>query len=129
MNKRKATGTTPGPALSEGWVGQENKRTNQAAQPNHARDAPNPDIKIPKHLKEPKEKDEDLKAPRNTQRGNADPKTQKRPGATQGVNANPNTQKVPEIIQGGEPRKPENSRARRRRESQLITAASLESAT
>ena len=61
-NKR-AEGTTPGPALSEGSVGQEKnktiqnqKRTNQAAQPNHARDAPNPDIKIPKHLKEPKEK-------------------------------------------------------------------------
>ena len=44
------------------------KRMNQAAQPNHARDAPNPDIKTPKYLKEPKEKDEDLKtqkAPRN----------------------------------------------------------------
>ena len=89
MNKRKATGTTPGPALSEGWVGQENKRTNQAAQPNHARDAPNPDIKIPKHLKEPKEKDEDLK-------------TRKAPGTTQGENSNPNTLKLPEVIQGGE---------------------------
>ena len=66
------------------------------------------------------------KTPGNTQRGNADPKTQKRPGATQGVNLNPNTQKVPEVIQGGEPRKPESSRARRRRESQLITAAPLE---
>ena len=56
-------GTTPGPVLS-GGVGRTRKkikRTNQAAQPNHARDAPNPDIKIPKHLKEPKEKDEDLK--------------------------------------------------------------------
>ena len=108
------------------------KHTNQAAQPNHAKDAPNPDGKIPKHLKEPKEKDEDLKtqkAPGNTQRGNADPKTQKRPGANQGVNSNPNTQKVPEVIQGGEPRKPENSRAKRRRESQLITAAPLESST
>ena len=105
---------------------------NQAAQPNHARDTPNPDFKIPKHLKEPKEKDEDLKmqkAPGNTQRGNADPKTQKRSEATQGVNSNPNTQKVPEVIQGGEPRKPKNSRARRRRESHLITAAPLESAT
>ena len=126
-------GTTPGPALSEGSVGQEKiKRTNQAAQPNHARDTPNPDIKIPKHLKEPKEKDEDLKtqkAPGTTQRENADPETQKRPGVTQGVNSNRNTQKVPEVIQGGEPREPENCRARRRRESQLITAAPLESST
>ena len=47
------------------------KRMNQAAQPNHARDAPNPDIKTPKYLKEPKEKDEELKtqkAPGNTQK-------------------------------------------------------------
>ena len=59
------------------------------------------------------------------------PRRRKRPGATEGVNSNPSTQKVPEVIQGGEPRKPENSRARRRRESQLqvITAAPLESAT
>ena len=69
------------------------KRTNQAAQPNHTRDAPTPDIKIPKHLKEPKEKDEDLK-------------TQKTPGATQGENPNPKTQKLPEVIQRGERRKP-----------------------
>ena len=82
---------------------EEKKRTNQAAQPNYTRDAPNPDIKIPNHLKEPKEKDEDLKtqkAPGTTQRENADPKTQKRPGATQGVNSNPNTQKLPDVIQG-----------------------------
>ena len=69
------------------------------------------------------------KAPGTTQRENADPKTQKRPGVTHGVNSNPNTQKVPEVIQGGEPRKTENSRARQRRESQLITAAPLESST
>ena len=124
-------GTNPGPALSEGSVGQEKKitPTNQAAQPNHARDAPNPDIKIPKHRKEHREKDEHLKtqkAPGTTQRENADPKTQKRPGATQGVNSSPNTQKAREVIQGGEPRKPENCRARRRRESQLITAAPRE---
>ena len=96
---------------------------NQAAHPNHTRDVPNPDIKIPKHHKEPKE-NEDLKtqkAPGTTQGENADPKTQKRPGATQGENSNPNTQKLPEVIQGGEPRKPENCRARRRRESELIT--------
>ena len=50
---------TTGPALSEGSVGQENLknyRTNQAAQPNHAKDAPNPDSKTPEHLKEPKDK-------------------------------------------------------------------------
>ena len=85
-------GTTPGPALSEGSVGQEeikNKRTNQAGQPNHAKDAPNPDSKIPEHLKEPKEKDGDLE-------------TQKRSEATRGVISNPNTQKLPEVIQGGE---------------------------
>ena len=127
---------------------EEKKRTNQAAQPNYTRDAPNPDIKIPNHLKEPKEKDEDLKtqkAPgttqgenadpktqkrlRATQGDNADPKTQKRPGATQRENSNPNTQKLPEVIQGGEPRKPKNCRARWRRESELITAAPLESST
>ena len=76
---------------------------NQVAQPNHARDAPNPDIKIPKHRKEPKEKDEDLmtqKGPGTTQRENAGPKTQKRSGATQEVNSNPNTQKLPEVIRG-----------------------------
>ena len=73
-------------------------------------------LKFPKHLKEPKEKDEDLK-------------TQKAQGATQGENSDPKTQKLPEIIQGGEPRKPENCRALRRRESQLITAAPLESST
>ena len=73
-------------------------------------------LKFPKHLKEPKEKDEDLK-------------TQKAPGATQGENSDPKTQKLPEIIQGGEPRKPENCRARRRRERELITAAPLESST
>ena len=77
--------TNQGPARSQGSVGQEKKRTNQATQPNHARDAPNPAIKVPKHLKEPKEKDEDLKtqkAPGTTQRENADPNTQKRPGET-----------------------------------------------
>ena len=66
-----------------------NKRKNQAAQPNHAKDAPNPGSKIPKHLKEPKEKDGDLK-------------TQKRSDATQGVISKLNTQKLPEVIQGGE---------------------------
>ena len=124
-------GTTPGPVLSEGSVRQEKKRANQAAQPNHAREAPNPDIKISKHLKEPKEKDEDLmpqKGPGTTQRGNADPKTQKRSGATQGVKSNPNTQKLPEVIQGGNPEN-QNCRARRRRQSQLIAAAPLESST
>ena len=119
-------GTTPAPALSEGSVGQEKIKTHERSCPaqSRRRRSKTPDSKIPKHLKEPKEKDEDLKpqkAPGNTQRENADPKTQKRPGATQGVNSNPNTQKVPEVIQGGEPRKPESSRARRRRESQLIT--------
>ena len=111
---------------------QEKKRTNQAAQPNHTRDAPNPDIKIPKHLKEPEEKDEDLKtqqSPATTKGENVYPKTQKRPGATRGENLNPNTQKLPKVIQGGEPRKPENYRTRRRRESQLITAVPLESST
>ena len=67
----------------------ENKRTNQAAQPNHAKDAPNPDSKIPEHLKEPKKKDGDLK-------------TQKRSEATQGVISNLNAQTLPEGIQGGE---------------------------
>ena len=57
-------------------------------------------LKIPKHLKQPKEKDEDLK-------------TQKAPGTTQGENSNPNTPELPEVVQGGEPRKPENCRARR----------------
>ena len=52
-------------------VRQEKKTQDQAAQPNYTRDAPNPDIKIPKHLKQPKEKDKDLK-------------TQKAPGTTQG---------------------------------------------
>ena len=78
------------------------------------------------------EKDQDLKtqnAPGTTQGENADPKTQKRPGATPRENSNPKTQKLPEIIQGGEPRKPQNCRARRRRESQLITTAPLESST
>ena len=81
-----------------------------------ARDAPNPDIKIPKHLKEPKEKDEDLK-------------TQKATGTNQGKNSNPKTQKLQEVIQWGEPSKPGRCLTRRRRESQLITAAPLESAT
>ena len=55
---RKAHGRAkrdhPGPS-TERRVGstRKKKRTNQDAQPNHARDAPNPDIKIPKHLKEP----------------------------------------------------------------------------
>ena len=60
-NEKK--GTTPGPALG-GGVGRTRKkikRTNQAAQPNHARDAPNPDIEIPTPRKESKEKDKDLK--------------------------------------------------------------------
>ena len=38
-------------------------------------------------------------------------------------------QKLPEVIQGGEPRKPENCRARRRRENEPITTAPLESST
>ena len=42
-------------------------------------------------------------------------------------NPGPKTQKLPETIQGEKPRKPENCRARRRRESQLTTAAPLES--
>ena len=58
-----------------------------------------------------------------------DLETQKAPGTTQGENSNPNTQKLPEVNQGGEPRKPENCRARRRRERELITAAPLESST
>ena len=89
------------------------KRTKQAAQPNHAEDAPNPDGKNPKSLKEPKEKDEELKtqkAPGNTHRENADPKTKKRPEATQGVKLNSlyaeDTRRNPR----GEPRKPENCR-------------------
>ena len=45
---------------------------------------------------------------------NSDPKTQKTPGATRGENSDLMTQKV---------------RARRRRESQLTTAAPLESST
>ena len=62
-------GTTPAPALSEGSVGQEKiKRTNQAAQPNHSRDTPNPDIKIPTHLKEPKEKFQYAEATRRNSR-------------------------------------------------------------
>ena len=44
-------------------------------------------------------------------------------------NADPKTQKLPETIQGEETRKPENYRTRRRRESQLTTAAPLESST
>ena len=81
-SKQTSKRDNPGPSTERG-VGRTRKnikRTNQAAQPNHARDTPNPDIKIPKHLKEPKEKDEDLKmqkAPGNTQRGNADPKRRK----------------------------------------------------
>ena len=111
--------TTPGPALSGGGR-QENKqtkkRTSQASQPNHTRDAPDPDIKNPEtHYV--------------TQGENSDPKTPKAPGTTQGENSNPKTQKLREIIQGGEPRKPGKCRARRRRESQLITAAPLESST
>ena len=47
------------------------KRRTQEAQPNHTKEAPNPDIKIPKHLKQPRENDKDLK-------------TQKTPGTTQG---------------------------------------------
>ena len=86
------------------------------AQPNHTRDAPNPDIKIPKQLKQPKEKDEDLK-------------TQKTQGTTQGENPYPETQKRPQTNQGEEPIKPENCRARRRRESQLSTVGPLESST
>ena len=76
--------------------------------------------------------DEDLKTQKKTgttQGENSDPKTQKTPGATQGEHSDPKTQKLPEIIQGEEPRKPENCRARRRRESQLTTAAPLESTT
>ena len=68
---KQTKGTAPGPALI-GGVGRTRKKKhrNQADKPNHTRDAPNPDIKIPKHLKQPKEKDEDLK-------------TQKTPGTTQ----------------------------------------------
>ena len=109
-------GTTPGPALS-GGVGRTRKKTHEPSCPpqSHKR-RPKPDMKIPKHLKQPKETDEDLN-------------TQKAPGATQGENANPKTQKLPETIKGGEPGKPENCRARRRRESQLIMAAPLVSST
>ena len=92
----------PGPSTDRGGsVGRKKKkRRNQAAQPNHTKDAPNLDIKLPKHLKQPKEK-----------------------------NSDPKAQKLPETTQGEEPIKPENCRVRRRRESQLITAASLESST
>ena len=77
------------------------KKTQQPSFPaHHTKDAPNPDIKIPKHLRQHKEKDEELK-----------------------------TQKTPETIQGEEPIKPENRRARGRRESQLTTAAPLKSST
>ena len=95
----------PSTERGAGSTRNKNKRTNQAAQPNHAKDAPNPDRKIPEHLKEPKEKDGDLKTQKatgNTQRESSDPKTQKRSEATQGVISNPNTQKLPEVIQGGE---------------------------
>ena len=44
-------------------------------------------------------------------------------------NPGPKTQKLPEAIHVEEPRKPEKYRARRRRESQLTTAAPLESST
>ena len=113
---KRAKGTTSGRALS-GGVGRTRKKTHEPSCPpqSHKR-RPKPDMKIPKHLKQPKETDEDLN-------------TQKAPGATQGENANPKTQKLPETIKGGEPGKPENCRARRRRKSQLITAAILESST
>ena len=73
-------------------------------------------LKFRNTLSNPRRKDEDLK-------------TQKAPGATQGGNSDPKTQKLPEVMQEGEPRKPENCRAQRRRESQPITAAPLESST
>ena len=95
----------PSTERGAGSTRNKNKRTNQAAQPNHAKDAPNPDRKIPEHLKEPKEKDGDLKTQKatgNTQRENAAPETQKRSDVTQAVISNLNTQKLPEVIQGGE---------------------------
>ena len=42
------------------------------------------------------------------------------------TNSDPKTQKLPETTLGEDPRKPENCRAPRRRESQLTTAAPLE---
>ena len=108
-------GTTPVPALSGGSVGQEKKKNARTKLPSPITQGTlqTLTLKIPKHLKEPKEKDGDLN-------------TQKTPETTQGENSNPKTQKVPKIIQGEEPRIPENCRARRRRESQLTTAAPLE---
>ena len=63
----------PGPSTERGGsVGRKKrKRRNQSAQPNHTRGASNPDPKIPKHLKQPKDKDEDVNM-------------QKTPGTTQG---------------------------------------------
>ena len=130
---RDRKGTAPGPALS-GGIGKTRKKNARTKLPSPIikETLQTLTLKTPKHLKEPKEKDEDLKtrkAPGASQRENADPKTQKRPGATQGENSNPKTQKLPGVIRGEEPRKPENCRARWRRGSQLITAAPLESST
>ena len=60
---------------------------------------------------------------------NPDVKIQKTPEPLKGKDTDRKTQKAPETIQGENPRKPENCRARRRRESQLTTAAPRESST
>ena len=80
------------------------------------RNAPNPDVKIQKTPEPLKGKDTDRK-------------TQKAPETTQTKSSDPKAQQLPETIQGENPRKPENCRARRRRESQLTTAAPRESST
>ena len=127
-------GTTPGLALSEGSVGQEKKKNARTKLPSPITQETlqTLTLKFRNTLRNPSRK---MKISRRTKprgttpRENADPKTQKRPGATQGENSNANTQKLPEVMQGGASRKPENCRARRRRESQLTTAAPLESTT
>ena len=54
---RRAKRDHPGPSTERGVDRTRKKtRTNQAAQPNHARDAPNPDIKIPNHQRNPRRK-------------------------------------------------------------------------
>ena len=110
-------GTTSGPALS-GGVGRTRKKNapTKLLSPITQETLQTLTLKIPEHLKQPKEKDEDLKTqetPGTTQGEHSHPKTQKTPGATQGENSDSKTRKLPEIIQGEEPRKPENCRVRR----------------
>ena len=132
---RRAKRNHPGPSTERGGGRKRKKKKNARTK------LPSPitqetlqtlTLKFRNTFRNPRRKYEDLKtqkAPGTTQRENADPKTRTRPGATQGVHSNPITQKLPEVVQGGEPKKPENCRARRRRESELITAAPLESST